>query len=227
MAELQNVSDAPMLQTEDEIARVKSGKSSEENKMEFGDDDIVVVTNTLKIPFRFKYEGALYELDPGEQTQLPGFMAWHYLKSFADYYFRHVERTEANLKKARARDYERDEPLFRQLIVSETKIKKPVDAESRGKVIKLQGDAHIDDSIKQAAGGDLGMGSGDQVMPERKMTDTIVSEAEFDGAVSDRDKAVEEFNEKVIEGDMSKEEFAEAKTKEAEAKAKKSTQAKK
>lgn len=229
MAELQKVSDAPMLQTEEEIQRAKSGEAAENNVMEFGEDDIVIVQNILDIPFRFKYEGALYELDPGEQTSLPGFMAWHYLKSFADYYYRHVERTEANLRKARARGYQRNEPLFAKLIIRETEIKKPVDAESRGKVIKLKSDAHIDDSIKEAVGGDIGTGEGDQVLPERKLSNKVASEQEFVDAQTDQDRAIDEFND-AIEGGMSKEEFKakkEAEAKKAEADAKKSSKAKK
>lgn len=215
------VSDDPMLQSEEEIKKAKAGKV-EDNVLEFGDDDIVIVVNTLDVPFRFKYEGALYELDPGEKTQLPGFMAWHYLKKFADYFYRQVEPTAANLKKARARDYDKTDPLFATLIVNETKIKKPVDSESRGKVIKLQGDAKLDDALKD----DADLGGEDQVLSERTVTDDVVDENAFENAASDQDKSIDEFNKEVVEGDKSAEEFADEKEKQAET-TKKAAKAKK
>lgn len=213
------VSDNPMLQNEEDIESIKQGKSVQDKILEFGDDDIVIVRNKLKVPFRFKYEGGLYELDPGEQTQLPGFMAWHFLKKYADYYYRQVDPTPANLKKARARDYQRNDPLFADLIVTETKIKKPVDAESRGKVIKLDGDSKLDDAIK----GDAELGNEDQVLPERQINDEVVDEQAFENAATDQDKSIDEFNQAKKDGKV--DEFKEKK--ESEAEAKKSPKAKK
>lgn len=196
----------PMLQSAEEIERLKTGKAADNEKiLEFGDDDIVNVKNILDKPFRFNYEGAMYEVEAGDTTQLPGFMAWHFLKKFADYWYRHIER---DLKKANARNYNRNDKLFIKLIVQEAKIPKPV-AGDRDAVVKLKGNSQLPDDIKE----DFESSGEDYTAPEQKLkADTPIPDAEFDANMSEQDKAIEEAN---ANPDAKAEEFPDAKKKDA------------